>query len=483
MAIQVFNTLTQTKEPLVPLVEGQVSIYVCGVTPYDHAHIGHARPAVVWDAIKRHLRRRGYVVRHVQNFTDIDDKLIRRARERGESVRDVAEQYMAEYQWAMGALGVLPPDFMPRVTDNLPAILEFVSGLVDRGYAYARDGDVYFRVAKMPDYGKLSGRSREALRAGARVEPEENKDDPQDFALWKRAPEDQPGWDSPWGRGRPGWHIECSAMSSRYLGPRFDLHGGGIDLIFPHHENEIAQSEAYWGHPSARIWVHNGLVTLSQVKMSKSLGNGVELRELLSRTDPRVLRTYLLSVHYRSPLEFSEEGLRDWGHGLQRLRSLWEEVRALGPTSVFGDRAWLEELWGFERRFLAALDDDFNTARAFAECYELVRDARRVRSAGGPGAAVAGYLAKLGLAAADEILGFLDPEKVPASTAEPAEGGVPRWVEMLLAVRQQARQSGQYAWADQVREVLWEAGWGVEDGREESRAVPRAGRKTGTNAP
>jgi len=476
VVIWVYNTLSRSKEPLRPIVEGQISIYVCGVTPYDHAHIGHARPAVVWDAIKRHLRRRGFVVRHVQNFTDIDDKLIHRAAEHGESVEAVARRYMAEYQEAMAALGVIPPDFMPRVTDNVPAIVDFVEHLVDRDFAYARDGDVYFRVGRMPDYGKLSGRSREELRAGARVEPQENKEDPQDFALWKRASGDQPGWDSPWGRGRPGWHIECSVMSSRYLGPRFDLHGGGIDLVFPHHENEIAQSEAFFGHPSVNVWVHNGLVTLSAVKMSKSLGNGVELTELLRRYDPAVLRTYLLSVHYRTPLEFSFDGLAEWGAGLERLRGLWQEVKDLGPSSAYAEGEWLEALWGFERRFLAALDDDFNTAKAFAECFELVREARRVRAQGGTVARIAGYLAKVGLASANEILGFLPAQAVTAAAPPGATGsGVPAWVEMLVEVRQQARTAGHYQWADRVRDALREAGWGIEDGRTESRAIPLSG--------
>lgn len=470
--ISVYNTLTRSKEPLQPIVEGQVSIYVCGVTPYDHAHIGHARPAVVWDAIKRHLRRRGYVVRHVQNFTDIDDKLIRRAAETGESVEAVAARYMAEYQEAMAALGVIPPDFMPRVTDNLPAIVDFVEQLVARDFAYARDGDVYFRVGRLPDYGKLSGRDREELRAGARVEPQENKEDPQDFALWKRAQANELGWESPWGRGRPGWHIECSVMSSRYLGPRFDLHGGGIDLVFPHHENEIAQSEAYYGHPSVNVWVHNGLVTLSSVKMSKSLGNGVELLDLLQRYEAAALRTYLLSVHYRTPIEFSFEALQDWQTGLGRLQAMWQEVKALGPSSALVGGEWLEDLWGFERRFLAALDDDFNTARAFAECFELVREARRVRAQGGEAAQVAGYLTKVGLSAANEILGFLAPQAGPAVQGGPERQEVPAWVSMLLAVRQQARQAGQYQWADRVRDALREAGWGIEDGRTESRAIP-----------
>jgi cysteinyl-tRNA synthetase len=325
--IMVYDSLRRQKVPLVPIEPGHVRIYTCGVTPYASSHLGHARPAVIWDVIRRHLKRRGYLVTYVQNFTDIDDKIIRRAHEEHIAVTALAERHIREYEAMMAQLGVQPPDISPRVTDNIEEIIDFIQRLIAHGHAYAEQGDVYFAVRTDPQYGTLSGRQVEAMMDSGRIEPSPYKHAPEDFALWKASAPDEPGWDSPWGRGRPGWHIECSAMSCKYLGTRFDLHGGGVDLIFPHHENERAQSRAYSGQEPVSIWVHNGLITRGQVKMSKSLDNGAGLADLLRTFPPLVVRTYLLSVHYRSPLEFEPARLTAWQTAMQRLWHFWAEVQ------------------------------------------------------------------------------------------------------------------------------------------------------------
>lgn len=460
-AIWVYNTLTGRREPLRPLVPGQVSIYVCGPTPYDTAHIGHARPAVVWDVVKRHLRARGYLVRHVQNFTDIDDKLIARSRQLGISVAELAERHIAEYLAAMDRLGVEPADFYPRVTANMDAIVEYVDALQRGGYAYVADGDVYFAVARDPDYGRLSHRTVAELMQGVRHEVAPGKRAPEDFALWKGAGGEEPAWPSPWGPGRPGWHIECSTLARRYLGDRFDFHGGGVDLVFPHHENERAQSRARLGQEPASIWWHTGLVTVDAVKMSKSLGNGVGLADLLDRYPAHVLRTFLLSVHPRSPLAFSFEALEGWGRGLERVERLWEEVAATRFAEAMPGAAWVEELWGFGARFRAALDDDFNTARALAEVFETVREGfRLLETAGLPRAerATAAYLLHRALRLADEVLGLL-----PRPTAPAAEAAAEVWLQELLDLREAARRRRDFAAADAIRDRLAAHGWQVED--------------------
>lgn len=460
--ITLYNTLSRTKETLTPVVPGEVSIYVCGVTPYDKAHIGHARPAVVWDVFKRHLIRRGYVVKHVQNFTDIDDKLVRRAQELNIPMDVLAERHMDDYLDALTRLDVLFPDFFPRVTDNIGSITAFILRLIEKGYAYESAGDVYFAVKRSRDYGKLSRRSTDELLAGARIPPHEAKRDPEDFALWKRTEADQPGWPSPWGRGRPGWHIECSVMSSAYLGERFDVHGGGVDLVFPHHENEIAQSEAYYDHPSASIWMHNGLVTRESVKMSKSLGNGADLTELLDRFDPEVVRTFLLSVHYRTPLAFSEEELGNWGRAMGRLRSLYAEVRAAPPPSRLPGADWVADLWNFEHRFLVCLDDDLNTAKAFAELFTMARSVREQLARGGDGAPIAAYLGQQNLLKADRLLRFLS---APGRLADRAADNrnERRLVDAMVQLREAQRGEKNFAVADAIRQALLGANWAVED--------------------
>ena len=463
--IEVYDTLTRAVVPLTPRVPGHVSIYTCGVTPYDQSHLGHARPAVVWDAVRRHLRRRGYVVTFVQNFTDVDDKIIQRAFEIGVPVHALANRYMDEYQNLMETLGVMLPDYAPRVTENIDDIVAYIEDLVGRQAAYSANGSVYFRVASDPEYGRLSRRKLEDMLEGVRIEVEPEKENPADFALWKAAEPGEPAWPSPWGPGRPGWHIECSAMSLRYLGEQFDLHGGGLDLVFPHHENERAQSRARIGREPVGIWTHSGMVTRGAVKMSKSLKNGVSLQELLTSHAPEVVRTYLLSVHYRTPLDFDTERMRDWGQGVSRLKRLWEEVESAPPASDLPRTEDEHRLADFEDRLLAVLDNDFNTAQAFAEVFDMAHAAYRVIADGN--AQTGRGLARRNLAMADEILGFLPRQKyVP--DIDPA-------AEDLIRQRDQARRAKNFPLADQLRDQLIAKGYEVLDGPEGTR-IRRMGR-------
>ncbi|PSR22024.1 MAG: cysteine--tRNA ligase [Sulfobacillus acidophilus] len=457
--IEVYDSLSGTIVPLKPRIPGRVSIYTCGVTPYDHSHLGHARPAVVWDVIRRHLRRRGYIVTYVQNFTDIDDKIIKRAGEIGQPASELAARYMTEYHAAMEQLGVLAPDFAPRVTENIDAIISYIGALLESGHAYVAEGNVYFRVRSDPQYGQLSHRKLDEMWEGVRIEVEPGKEYAGDFALWKSADADEVSWPSPWGAGRPGWHIECSAMSLRYLGAAFDLHGGGIDLLFPHHENERAQSRAYLGHEPVSIWVHSGLITRGSVKMSKSLGNGISLSDLFSRFPAPVLRTYLLSVHYRSPLEFEEDRIAEWARALSRIERLWEDVKtALPPRDAPGDE-WARVLTEFEEHFLAALDSDFNTAQAFARVFDMVAAANQGIARGH--ALTARGLTRRNLRLANEILGFLPDVTVPVEDEALAASLVKR--------RNEARQARDFVLADQLRAILTESGYEVLDGPEGTR--------------
>ena len=329
--LKVYNTLTKQKEEFKPLVPGQVSIYVCGVTPYNHPHIGNARPFVTWDVIKRYFRHLGYKVKHIQNFTDVDDKIIRTANEQGVQWSDISDKYIKSYFEVMDKLNVQHADVYPRVSQTMPEIIDMIKVLVEKGYAYELDGDVYYSVEKFKGYGKLSGRKLEDMMAGARIEVNERKHNPMDFALWKAAKPGEPFWESPWGKGRPGWHIECSTMSLKYLGKTFDFHGGGSDLIFPHHENEIAQSQAYCGDENsfARYWLHNGFITINQEKMSKSLGNFFTVKEILDKYPAEVLRFFIVSTHYRSPLDFSDARLDEAASSLARLKNALDNLKEL----------------------------------------------------------------------------------------------------------------------------------------------------------
>lgn len=472
MTLRVFNTLTKRKEIFTPAVPGKVGIYVCGVTPYNHPHIGNARPFVTWDVIRRYLEYQGYEVFHVQNFTDIDDKIINVAKQQGESWRAVADRYIAAYFDVMDKLHIKRAHVYPRVSEHIPEIIAMVETLVRKGFAYVLNGDVYFSVTKFPGYGKLSGRSLEEMKAGARVEVDERKEHPMDFALWKSAKPGEPAWDSPWGPGRPGWHIECSAMALKYLGSGFDFHGGGSDLIFPHHENEIAQAEAATGQgPFVRYWLHNGFITVNQEKMSKSLGNFQLVKDILAHYEPETLRFFILSTHYRSPLDFSDTHLQEAARGLARLRNaadtLAELARLADGSQGREDEAARTLAAAVNRarqEFVDAMDDDFNTALAIGALFGLVREINVYRQAVAAGEAVpvAAPVAAARQAFADfaGILGL----QAPLGQAEaPDEALLAGLVQIIIDVRQSARQRKDWATADALRERLAELGIILED--------------------
>lgn len=377
MALRIYNTLTRRKEEFVSLRPGKVGMYVCGVTVYDLCHIGHARSIVLFDVIYRYLMDRGYEVTYIRNFTDVDDKIINRANKLGEDWRALADRYIDEFYVDMDPLGVLHPTIEPKATDHIAQIQDLIGKLISSGHAYETDGDVMFSVNSFKGYGKLSGKKVEELVAGARVEVDEKKKDPLDFALWKGAKPGEPSWDSPWGPGRPGWHIECSAMSMAYLGQELDIHGGGADLTFPHHDNEIAQSEAVTGAPFARFWIHNGFVNIRHEKMSKSLGNVLNIRDILRTIHPEALRLFLLSSHYRSWLDYNETSVREASAGLERLYSALSSLQGLIRTE--GTSSLLpEELSGIRGKFVEAMDDDFNTPRTLAILFDAARAVNRI---------------------------------------------------------------------------------------------------------
>ncbi len=375
MSLRVFNTSTGQKEEFIPLREGHVGMYVCGVTVYDYCHIGHARAAIVFDTVYRYLQHLGYEVNYVCNFTDIDDKIIKRANEENIGWQEVTEKYIQAFYEDMGQLNITPPTTEPKATDHIDGMLDMVSSLIEQGKAYEAEGDVYFSVRNFAEYGKLSGHHLDDLKAGARVEPGEHKRDPLDFALWKKSKPGEPSWDSPWGPGRPGWHIECSAMSRHFLGTQFDIHGGGKDLVFPHHENEIAQSQGCSGTPPVKYWLHNGFVNINEEKMSKSLGNFFTIRDILKRYHPEVLRLFLLSHHYRGPIDFADQYLEDAKKMLNRFYELFDKVNsALGTSSL---DIYIQQIIDnnklasdFVTRFEQAMNDDFNTALALAHMNE-----------------------------------------------------------------------------------------------------------------
>ncbi|WP_018717798.1 cysteine--tRNA ligase [Arhodomonas aquaeolei] len=453
--LQIYNSLTRRKEPFQPIEAGRVRMYVCGMTVYDYCHLGHARAMVVFDAVVRHLHRLGYDVTYVRNITDVDDKIIRRAAETGEAPEALTRRFTAAMHEDADALGCLRPDLEPRATGHMAAIIAMIERLIERGYAYAADnGDVYYSVARFEGYGRLSGERLEDLRAGARIEPGEAKRDPADFALWKAAREGEPSWPSPWGAGRPGWHIECSAMSTAALGPHFDIHGGGLDLKFPHHENEIAQSEAACGTTYANYWMHNGHVRINDEKMAKSLGNFFTVRDILAEHAPEVVRYFLLSSHYRSPLNFTPESLAEAASGLERL---YLAVRDLPPVAAQDDEDW-------RARFDAAMNDDFNTPGALAVLFELARAVNRAREAGerrteGLGALLAELAGDLGLLRES-------PEAFLKRGGGNGDGPDDDEVVRLIEARTQARRERDFARADAIRDELQAAGVVIEDGPE-----------------
>jgi cysteinyl-tRNA synthetase len=450
--MRIYNTMTRRKEELVPITPGEIKMYSCGVTVYDLSHVGHARMLMVFDAIARYLRFAGYRVTFVRNFTDIDDKIIRRAAQDGVAARKVSERNIAAFHEDMTALGVLPPEAEPRATEHVPEMIALVQRLIASGYAYVVDGDVYFAVRSFPAYGKLSGKNLDELQAGARVEIDDRKRDPRDFALWKAAKPGEPAWDSPWGSGRPGWHIECSAMSVHYLGESFDIHGGGEDLIFPHHECEIAQTEADTGKPFARYWLHNGMVNMGREKMSKSLGNTLSIRDLMTRHDPAALRLFLLGTHYRSPLEWSEARVEDSARALERLwRPIDDAAKYAGsePGGSSARQPLAQEFLPFRQRFIDAMDDDFNTPEALAALHDFSRALRS--EAVGAKAAARGADELRSLAGA---LGLEGPRR-----GELDEQRVSR----LIQERSEARRQRDFRRADEIRTEIEGLGAVLED--------------------
>ncbi|MFH1080383.1 MAG: cysteine--tRNA ligase [Pseudomonadota bacterium] len=474
MAITLYNTLTRKKEAFKPIRDGKVGIYACGITVYDICHVGHARSAVVFDTITRYLRYRGYDVTFVKNFTDVDDKIIQKSHESGVGIGDISERYIREHNEDMDRLGVARPSFAPKATTYIKEMISLIVKLAEKGLAYEVDGDVYYAVENFPGYGKLSGRNLDEMMAGARVDVNDKKRNPLDFALWKASKEGEPWWESPWGRGRPGWHIECSVMSQSFLGDTFDIHGGGEDLIFPHHENEIAQSEGATGKLLAHYWVHNGFVRINREKMSKSLDNFFTIREMLAAYHPEVLRLFLLQSHYRNPVDFSEDALSEARMGMDRFYSTLRRIKELlalpaadaeaSPSGFSGkNREMYERLSSLPVHFIEAMDDDFNTARALGHMFEAVR-------------LMNGFLADRTFARSPETVLFLktaqdilidiggvlglfrtDPHvyfeqdrnreaaKRSLDTAE---------IESLIIARQTARSARNWQRADEIRDIL-----------------------------
>ncbi|MEE9216709.1 MAG: cysteine--tRNA ligase [Anaerolineales bacterium] len=491
MPPQIYNTLTRSKEELNTIEPGRIRMYICGPTVYDRAHIGHAMSSMIFDVIRRYLEYRSFEVQHVMNYTDVDDKIINRARILGFEPLELAEKYIDEYDQHLKQLNILDPAVKPRASGEIPAIIEMVEGLVENGFAYPIDGDVYFEVSRDENYGKLSGRRTEEMQAGARLEVDERKRNPADFALWKSAKPGEPSWDSPWGPGRPGWHIECSAMSFRHLGEEIDIHGGGNDLIFPHHENEIAQTESLTAKPFARYWVHNGMMQLGGEAMSKSTGNVLSIEEFLEMHEADVLRILVLNSHYRSPLSFSEEIAEGAKRGLDRIKA------ALKPAVPGEGKDAGQALGGHIEKagqdFVEAMDDDFNTPRALSAIYELVRGINQARDAGASeqelGAAqdklreLAGVLG-LCLTTSRELevqisellellIEFRDelPEGELWQSAHNTqlaklEMQDSELVELLLQMRNQFRDAEQWVLADRIRDRLAEAGIVLEDGKQ-----------------
>ena len=459
MAVQVYNTLTRREEPLEPSEPGTIRMYVCGPTVYDQAHIGHSMKAVVFDVIRRYLEYRGFNVVFVENFTDIDDKIINRANELGVDWQELAEGYIGEYLNELAALGVKPATVYPRATQELDHMFTIIAGLIDKGYAYAAGGDVYYRVTRKPDYGKLSNRNVDEMQAGVRIEVDEHKEHPLDFALWKGAKPGEPAWESPWGPGRPGWHIECSAMCLHHLGEQLDIHGGGQDLVFPHHENEIAQSEAFLGRaPFAKYWLHNGLLTVDDEKMSKSLGNFITTKDLLARGEGHAFRYYVVTSHYRKPLNYTRADFEAARRGLERLRGGLRPYPPPGaPDAAAGDEL-ARAVAACADRFVAAMDSDFNTPDALAALHDLVRAVNRGRDAGAPVAAVAAAQDRL-----RELAGVLGLDLAAAAPAA-VDGLVEPMVQLLITVRTELRQARQWALADRIRDGLAELGVALEDG-------------------
>ncbi|MFS0820999.1 cysteine--tRNA ligase [Bacillus sp. 1P02SD] len=446
MPIHIYNTLTRKKEEFKPLEENKVKMYVCGPTVYNYIHIGNARPAIVFDTVRRYFEFRGYDVHYVSNFTDVDDKLIKAANELGEEVPTIAERFINAYYDDVSALGCKKADVHPRVTENMDIIIDFIQALIEKGFAYESEGDVYYRTREFKEYGKLSHQSIDELRVGARIEVGDKKQDALDFVLWKSAKPGEIYWESPWGKGRPGWHIECSAMARKYLGETIDIHAGGQDLAFPHHENEIAQSEAVNEKTFANYWMHNGYINIDNEKMSKSLGNFVLVHDIIKDVDPQVLRFFMLSVHYRHPINYNLELLESTKNALERLRTSYANLKHRQESSTnltTNDDEWLEKINAFRNEFIIAMDDDFNTANAISVLFDLSKQANYyLQEKNTSEKVIEAFLQEfevlfetLGLKVEDEQL--LDEE-----------------IEELIAKRNQARKDRDFALSDQIRDQL-----------------------------
>jgi cysteinyl-tRNA synthetase len=455
MAIQLYNTLTRRKEEFIPLEEGKVKMYVCGPTVYNYIHIGNARPAIVFDTVRRYFEYRGYDIQYVSNFTDVDDKLIRAANQLGEDVPTIANRFIQAYFEDVSALGCKQADIHPRVMDNMDIIIEFIEELIKKGYAYESEGDVYFRTRNFEGYGKLSHQSIDDLQVGARIEVGEKKQDDLDFALWKAAKEAEIFWESPWGIGRPGWHIECSAMAKKYLGETIDIHAGGQDLTFPHHENEIAQSEALSGKTFARYWMHNGYINIDNEKMSKSLGNFVLVHDIIKKHNPQVLRFFMLSVHYRNPINYSEELLESTRAAFERLTTSYQNLKHRKESSTNltnNNQEWLEKIAVLQDEFIKAMDDDFNTAKAISVLFDLSKLANY-------------YLLEKNTAVEvidkfttqfDELFNVLGLTLANAEMLDEE-------IDALIEKRNQARKDRNFQLSDQIRDQLKEMNIILED--------------------
>ena len=467
--------MTRQKEVFNPVTPGEAKMYVCGVTPYNHPHIGNARPFVTWDVIRRYMKHVGYKVTYVQNFTDVDDKIINTSNGEGVSWDTIANRYIDSYFEVMDALGVQRADIYPRVSTHIDDIIAMIQTLIDKGYAYELDGDVYYSVEKFEHYGELSGRTLDDMEAGARIEVDGRKKNPMDFALWKAAKPGEPYWESPWGNGRPGWHIECSAMSQKYLGTEFDFHGGGSDLIFPHHENEIAQSEGCSGqHPAVRYWLHNGFITINSEKMSKSLNNFFLVKDILEQYSPDALRYFLLSTHYRSPLDFSDERLEEANKSLERLSTAIENLLYLEkcePGSCDEAQRLLEKAKAYEEEFEDAMSDDFNTALATSSMFGLAKEIniyyQAVTSREGVVCQEAIAEVKRIFKFMTDVIGVLEEAWEGNTGANAAE--YEELMQVILSVRQACREQKEWALADCIRDRLAEIGITIEDSPQGAR--------------
>ncbi|ADQ45295.1 cysteinyl-tRNA synthetase [Caldicellulosiruptor kronotskyensis 2002] len=454
--MKLYNTLTMTKEEFEPLEEGKVKMYVCGPTVYDFIHIGNARPLIVFDTLRRYFEYKGYEVIYIQNFTDVEDKMINRANKEGVTVFELAERFIQEYYKDADRLNVKRATKNPRATEEIEDMIALIQTLIDKGYAYVVDGDVYFRTRKFAEYGKLSHKNIEELMAGARVDPNEKKEDPLDFALWKAKKEGEPAWSSPWGEGRPGWHIECSVMAMKYLGQTIDIHAGGQDLIFPHHENEIAQSEASTGKPFARFWLHNGYVNINNEKMSKSLGNFFTVREIIEKYHPEALRLFMLQAHYRKPLNFSIDLIEQAESALKRIYTCYENLEYLiknGTTSNSSDSTLKAVLKELKAKFIDAMEDDLNTAEATGYLFEMVREINTHSNTCSKDVLI---LARDTLKELCSILGILEQY-------EEKKDEIPPEILELVEKRNEARKAKNFLEADRIRDDLRSLGYIVLD--------------------